>query len=63
MTDEERAKARAARAAYQREWRRKNPEKHKGYVENYWAKKAREMEVQKDALDQSDSERTRPRTD
>lgn len=48
MTEEEKARIRAAQAAYQREWRRKNPEKHKQYVQNWWAKKAREMEVKKD---------------
>ena len=48
MTEEEQARIRAAKAAYQREWRKKNPEKHKAYVENWWAKKAKEMEVKKD---------------
>ena len=48
MTEEEQARIRAAKAAYQREWRRKNPEKHQRYVDNWWIKKAREMEVNED---------------
>lgn len=36
--------ARAARAAYQREWRRKNPEKCRLYHERYWQRRyQREM--------------------
>lgn len=37
MTD----KARAARAAYMREYRKKNPEKIAEYMRRYWEKKAR----------------------
>lgn len=29
-------------AAYQREWRKKNPEKYKTTIARYWEKKARE---------------------
>ncbi len=34
------ANAKAARAAYAREWRRKNPEKQRAIVARYWEKKA-----------------------
>lgn len=36
-------RARAAKAAYDRAWRRKNPDKVKMYRERYWEKKAQEM--------------------
>lgn len=39
--------AAAARRAYQREWRRKNPEKIRAAQERYWTKKAREMNEKK----------------
>lgn len=32
--------AKAARAAYAKEWRRKNPEKQRAIVNRYWEKKA-----------------------
>ena len=32
--------ARAARAAYMREWRKKNPEKHREYDAAKWERKA-----------------------
>ncbi|MFZ2341154.1 MAG: sigma factor-like helix-turn-helix DNA-binding protein [Bacteroidales bacterium] len=35
--------AKAAKAAYQNEWRKRNPEKVKQYIENYWERKAAEM--------------------
>lgn len=35
--------AKAAKAAYQNEWRKRNPEKAKRYIENYWERKAAEM--------------------
>lgn len=35
--------ANAARAAYYRKWRKKNPEKQKEYNRRYWEKKAREL--------------------
>lgn len=38
MTDE----ARKARAAYHKEWARKNPEKVRAAAEKYWEKKAAE---------------------
>lgn len=38
LTDE----AKAARAKYAREWRKKNPEKQKAITARYWEKKAQE---------------------
>ena len=35
--------AKAAKAAYQNEWRKRNPEKAKRYIETYWERKAAEM--------------------
>ena len=35
--------AKAAKAAYQNEWRKRNPEKAKRYIEIYWERKAAEM--------------------
>jgi len=32
--------AKKERAAYAREWRKKNPEKNKEYVDSYWKRKA-----------------------
>jgi len=49
MTDDAKARRRAAQAAYARQWRKKNPDKVKQYNQNYWDKKAREMEVQENA--------------
>lgn len=37
----------AARRAYLREWRRKNPEKVRAAQERYWTKKAQEMNEKK----------------
>lgn len=36
--------ANAARNAYYRAWRKRNPEKMKQYQENYWKKKAEEIQ-------------------
>lgn len=36
--------AKAAKNAYQREWRRKNPDKLKAYQARYWKKKAEQAE-------------------
>ncbi len=55
MTEAEQARIRAARAAYQRDWRKRNPEKHKAYVNNYWMKKAKEMEAQEQCQEQKPS--------
>lgn len=41
------AEIRKARAAYMREWRKKNPERVKKINQAYWAKKAKEMEKNK----------------
>lgn len=40
MTD----KAKAARAAYRREWARKNPDKIKAQQARYWERKAAQMQ-------------------
>lgn len=34
--------AREKKREYQREWRRRNPEKTREYINRYWAKKGRE---------------------
>lgn len=39
--------ARAARASYMREWRRRNPEKTKRYEREKWERKAAAAEAQK----------------
>ena len=45
MTAEERQKVKEARAAYAREWRKKNPGKNKEYGDRYWENRIkREME-------------------
>ena len=36
-------KARLARNAYYREWRRKNPERNKAIQERYWVRKVERM--------------------
>lgn len=56
MTDDAKARRRAAQAAYARQWRKKNPDKVKQYNQNYWDKKAREMEGMSNEAD-ADSER------
>ena len=38
---------RAAKAAYAREWRRKNPDKQRDIQNRYWEKKAREAKEKK----------------
>ena len=40
--------AKEARNAYYREWRKKNPEKMKRYQENYWKKKAQEIQEEEE---------------
>lgn len=53
MTAEERQKVKEARAAYAREWRKKNPGKNKEYVDRYWENRIkREMEEQSHARPQ-----------
>ena len=44
-------RARAAKAAYDRAWRKRNPDKVKAYRERYWEKKAQEMEANEAAGD------------
>lgn len=56
MNEDPQARVKAARAAYARKWRKKNPEKVKKYNENYWLKKAKEMEVMPNEAD-ADSKR------
>ncbi|NLD33159.1 MAG: hypothetical protein GX662_13040 [Trichococcus flocculiformis] len=48
--------ARKARNEYYREWRKKNPEKVKQAQENYWKKKAKEMQKQKEMQEQAEAE-------
>ncbi len=43
MTDE----AKKARAAYLREWRKKNPDKVKKQAENYWERQAKKAQEEK----------------
>ena len=38
-------KARQAKNEYQRQWRKKNPEKVKQYQESYWIRKVQEVEL------------------
>lgn len=40
------AEIKQAQAAYLREWRKKNPEKNKQYVENYWNKRIDRMKAE-----------------
>lgn len=44
-TDAQRNAAKAARNAYAKEWRRKNPDKVKAANARYWEKKAVEMKL------------------
>ena len=41
-------KARDERAAYKREWRRKNPGKNKEYIARYWEKRAGNANIKND---------------
>lgn len=40
------AEIRQAQAAYLREWRKKNPEKNRQYVETYWNKRIDRMKAE-----------------
>lgn len=42
------AEIKQAQAAYLREWRKKNPEKNKQYVENYWNKRIDRMKAEQE---------------
>lgn len=46
------AEARAARAKYMREWRRKNPDKQREYAERQWERKAEQAKTEKAAAEQ-----------
>ena len=39
--------AKRAKAAYLREWKRRNPEKQRQYVEAYWERKAAQLEAER----------------
>ena len=41
-----------ARNRYQREWRKRNPDKQKQYIERYWMKKAQQMLNRKEGKNQ-----------
>ena len=41
--------ARAARAKYMREWRKKHPEKQREYEENKWERKGAEIRKEREA--------------
>lgn len=49
-------KALAARRAYRRQWAKNNPDKIKAQQERFWAKKAVEMEKQKESTREKDLE-------
>lgn len=44
LSAEEVEKIKAAKRRYDREWRKKNPEKVKAIQERYWLRKAQKME-------------------
>ena len=46
MTEHEHEAIKAARNAYRREWRKKNPDKVKAAQERYWLKRAQELSVE-----------------
>lgn len=46
MTEQEIRKAREAKNKYQREWRRKNPERVREQALRHWLRKAKAMEQQ-----------------
>ena len=43
--------ARAARAKYMREWRKKNPEKQREYNARAWERKAQQIAAEREAAD------------
>lgn len=43
--------AKAARAKYMREWRKKNPEKQREYNARKWERKAQQIAAEKEAAD------------
>jgi len=48
MTAKDQEAARKARNAYQREWRKKNPEKVKQINERYWLRRIQASEASKE---------------
>ena len=51
MTEQEIDRAKAAKAAYMRKWRRENKEKNREYQIHYWSRKLAEMEAGNDGKD------------
>lgn len=45
--------ARAARAKYMREWRRKNPEKQREYERKKWERKGQQIRDERNAADKA----------
>ena len=52
---EQNDEARAARNAYAREWRKKNPDKVKAAASRYWAKRAAEQKEAGSYADDADN--------
>ena len=40
---------RKAQAAYKRDWNRKNPGKNKEYIQRFWLRKAKELQLHKNS--------------
>lgn len=45
--------ARQARNAYQRKWRKENPEKFQAQLERYWTRKAARMQAEAEQTNQT----------
>lgn len=52
--------AKSARAAYLREWYRRNPDKNREYMARYWEHKAKQIAVQREQNDECIRERELP---
>lgn len=50
-------KAKEARNAYQREWRKKNPEKFAAQVQRYWERRAERMKAEAESQTETKKER------
>lgn len=50
LTPEEKELIKKARNAYQKEWRRKNPDKVQATTARYWLKKAAEMKAKEERI-------------
>lgn len=48
MDTERQAKIKAARNAYMREWRKKNPERAKAINDRYWARRAERLAAERE---------------